>query len=472
MNMVSKDANFLFMLLKFIILLKREGIKMKSAFNHGKEIVLLLLVLTIIVTLVGCGVPEAGQQTSSSSSDSEEQVNMRFLWWGGDSRNKATFDVINAYMAEHSNVKIEGQTEAWDTYFEKLLMQLAANSAPDIVQLDFTFVPDLVNQGKPFRDITTLGDKIDLSGFDIDFARSYGGGEGYLIGLPTGVNGICNIYNVNLANKLGIDMSNADNWTFEDLITIGQQVNQKDSDKYFIYFKKELYIHLIKVLLKQMNGNSIINDDYTLGFTKEEMTEIFKYVERLVDTKTVPPFEIGTVYETQIADNPDWLRERYVMTGTYASLIGTFLDASPFEIQSARFMVMDNPVDKGIPATPTNILSINDKSQYINAAAEFLDYFFNNDNAIKTLGDVRGVPSVEKAKDMLVEAGKIRPQIRHGADSAVAWSGEPDNSISLHTEIQNRLLDYIHEVGYKTKTPAEAAEAMAKDFLQIIDTIK
>lgn len=445
---------------------------MKNALIHGKRNIALLLLLATIVVFAGCNVPNAGTQTTTSSSGADKQINMRFLWWGGDSRNKATFDVINAYMAEHPNVKIEGQTEAWDTYFEKLMMQLAANTAPDIVQIDFTFVPDLINQGKPFRDITTLADKIDLSGFDMDFARSYGGGANYLIGLPTGVNGICNIYNVDLAKRLGIDMSNADNWDFEDLITIGQQVNQKDPDKYFIYFKKELFIHLIKVLLKQMNGNNIINDDYTLGFTTEEMTEIFEYVVRLVDTKTIPPFEIGTVYETQIADNPDWLRERYVMTGTYASLIGSFLDASPFEIESARFMVMDNPVDKGIPATPTNILCINDKSQYVDAAAEFLDYFFNNENAIKTLGDVRGVPSVKKAMDILVEQGKIRPQIRHGADSAVEWSGEPDNSISLHTEIQNRLLDYIHEVGYKTKTPKAAAEAMAKDFLQIIDTLK
>ena len=431
---------------------------MKSIFRKMFSVVLVLILLLISVACA----------PKSAPAPSNEQVNLRMLWWGGDSRNKATLASIEAYMKLHPNVKIEGQIESWDTYFEKLLTQLAGGALPDIVQLDFSFVPDLVKQNKPFVNMTTLGNVIDLSGFDMDFAHSYGGGKDYLIGLPTGINGICNIFNVELANRLGIDMSKSHEWNYEDLLRVGVAANKKDPDKYFIYFKKELYIHLVKTMLKQMNGKNLINDDKTLGYSRQEMVTIFTYIRDLVDAKVVPPFEIGTVYETQIADNPDWLSERYVMTGTYASLIGPFIDASPFEIDSTRFFVKDNPVDKGIPATPVNLFGIYDKSRHINEAAKFLDWFFNDEESILLLRDVRGVPSVAKARRILVEKGMIKPQIAKAVDLALKWTGEPDNGPSLNTEVTNRLLDFIHEVGYKRMTPEEATDALSKELLLIV----
>ena len=436
---------------------------MKSNLCSIKKLFSVALVVSMLLSFMACTA-----KSSPVSSAAKEQVNLRMFWWGGDSRNKATLAAIEAYMKLNPNVKIEGQIESWDTYFEKLLTQLAGGSLPDIVQLDFSFVPDLIKQNKPFVDISTLSSIIDLSGFDMDFARSYGGGANYLIGLPTGINGICSIYNVELAKKLGIDMGKSHEWSYNDLLKVGVAANQKDSDKYFIYFKKELYIHLVKTMLKQMNGNNLINDDKTLGFSRDEMITIFTYIRDLVNAKVVPPFEIGTVYETQIADNPDWLRERYVMTSTYASLIRPFIDASPFEIDSTRFFVKENPVDKGIPVTPVNLFGIYDKSRNVNEAAKFLNWFFNDEEAIRILGDVRGVPSVDKARQILVKEGKIKPQIAKAVDLALKWAGEPDNSASLNTEVTNRLLDFIHEVGYKRMTPAAAADALSKELLLIV----
>ena len=128
----------------------------------------------------------------------------------------------------------------------------------------------------------------------------------------------------------------------------------------------------------------------------------------------------------------------------------------------------DNPVDKGIPATPVNLFGIYDKSRHVNEAAKFLNWFFNSDESIMILGDVRGVPSVAKARQLLVEKGKIRPQIAKAVDLALKWAGEPDNGPSLNTEVTNRLLDFIHEVGYKRMTPEQATDALSKELLLIV----
>ena len=432
---------------------------------------LLAGVIGALIMSVACS-QNTNKDAQSNGKTDQEQVNLRFMWWGGDTRNEATFKAIDAYMAKNPHVKIEGYSEAWATYLEKLLTQLASNSAPDIVQLDYQHVPDLTSQGKPFVNMLEMGDQIDMSGFDLDLVKSYGGGNDYLIGLPTGINGESNIYNVDLAKELGIDMSQANTWTFEDLITVGQEVNKKDPEKYFMYFKIEMYRDLVKTMLKQMNGNTLIKDDYTLGFTREEMTEIFSYIRRLVDTKTVPPFEIGTVYETQNADNPDWLKNRYVMAMTYASLVVDFMNASPFDIEASRMFVMDNPVNNGVAVTPTNFLGIYQNSKHVDEAAKFLDWFYNDEEAIMILGDVRGMPPTEKGRDLLVSNNKISKQIVDSVNYALEWVGVPDNSPTLIAEVNSRLSDYIHEVGFGRSTPEQAADGLISELESILKGIQ
>ena len=50
----------------------------------------------------------AGTQADNSAS-SEDQITLRFMWWGGDERNEATLAVINQYQELHPNIRIEAE---------------------------------------------------------------------------------------------------------------------------------------------------------------------------------------------------------------------------------------------------------------------------------------------------------------------------------------------------------------------------
>ena len=72
------------------------------------KITSILCALSVSMTmLVGCG--GSTKSAASSSGGDGEQVNLRFSWWGGDARHKATLEVIDNYMKEHPNVKIEAE---------------------------------------------------------------------------------------------------------------------------------------------------------------------------------------------------------------------------------------------------------------------------------------------------------------------------------------------------------------------------
>ena len=89
-----------------------------------------------------------------------------------------------------------------------------------------------------------------------------------------------------------------------------------------------------------MNGQNLVKDDYTPGFTADEMAKIFDYERQLVETGTVPPFAEGVLYETVYADqNPNWLNQDLGIFPTSSSLVPGIAKASDFELATMRYPV-------------------------------------------------------------------------------------------------------------------------------------
>ncbi len=96
---------------------------MKNSF-FGKTVSILLALIFLLVIIAGCGTTEsksndqqsaattAGSQSINSETKGEtvsKPVTLRFSWWGGDDRNKATLDAINAYMQKKTECENRGR---------------------------------------------------------------------------------------------------------------------------------------------------------------------------------------------------------------------------------------------------------------------------------------------------------------------------------------------------------------------------
>lgn len=106
----------------------------------------------------------AASTSTAASTSSDEQVTLRFAWWGGDERANATMEVINKFMEENPNIKIEAEYGSSDGYHDKLATQLASGTAADIVQVDPETMPTFVATGDYFLDYNDYG--FDLSNFE------------------------------------------------------------------------------------------------------------------------------------------------------------------------------------------------------------------------------------------------------------------------------------------------------------------
>lgn len=417
----------------------------------------------------------SGSQAVAAGSGEEqgekEPVTLRFSWWGSDTRHEATIAAIERYMELNPHVTIEYEYMGFDAYYQKLLTQLAGGTQPEIVSVDYKWIGDLVAQGKPFININEISDQIDLTNFDTDFIKEYCGQGDYLIGVPCGVNGRGVLYNTEFFETYGLTASN--DWDWEDLLAAGESVNQQNENAHLLFLTNDVLVYITRDLIKQKYGENMINDNYELICTPEDLVECMDMVRKLVDTGTMPPFEESVLYETVFADQiPNWLEGTWGMTVLSASNLPSIVAASPFEIDTMRWVVADDAKNSAITIAPTMMLAIPTACAYPEEAAAFINWFMNDEEAIRITGDTRGIPANNAARAILEEEGLISPQVSSMLEQAMADGGSPENGPTLGAECAAIISDYSHKVGYGEMTPEEAGKQLYDDLVYTLEQLK
>ena len=82
-----------------------------------------------------------------TSEEPMETTDLRVSWWGGDSRHQATLDAIGMFESKYPNISIEAEYSGFDGYYQKLVTQLVAKTAPDVFQSDQGWTVEFFNRG-------------------------------------------------------------------------------------------------------------------------------------------------------------------------------------------------------------------------------------------------------------------------------------------------------------------------------------
>jgi oligogalacturonide transport system substrate-binding protein len=229
---------------------------------------------------------------------------------------------------------------------------------------------------------------------------------------------------------------------------------------------------MLKAQLKQLSGNTLINDDLTLGFTRDQMLTVFSYIRELVDTGTVPTFEEAVPYENVYADqNPEWLNGKLGIFSTNSSLIPGIEKASPFALGALRYPVSKDAVDPGILVAPSMFFTVYKESKHQEVAADVINFLLNDPEAIRILGDTRGIPCNAKALDLLVKEQKVSALVSQMVNQAMTGAAKAENSPSLNSEVIALMKENIQFVGYKKMTPEVATDAFTQELLKLVETL-
>ena len=422
------------------------------------------LIMLIVILTVSCG-----EKNDTSGKDGGKEVVLRFLWWGSDSRHKATLDAIKLFEEKNPGIKIKAEYGGTDGYFQKLSTQLTGNTAPDIMQVDYIWLFNFSKNGDGFYDINQLKDEFNLDNYTKE-DLSYTTINGKLNAIPVGLNGRAFFFNKSLYERAGIEIPK----TFDELLATDKILKQKigpNTKSLDIVTSDSGAMFFVEYYVEQKYGKPLINTDNKVGVTKEELTDAFKFYKMLADSGAVISAKdragAGNYPDDQ---NPLWINGELGGVLNWNTMIGAYGDM----LKKGDTMVAGDFLTgigdhKSAYLKVNMTLAINKNTKYPKEAAKFLNFLLSDPEAAKILGIVRGIPLNKSAYAELEKEGQTKGPVAEGLTKALNFAG-PKKSPYIEDERTRQLgLRITQKLDYNEITPEQAGEQMYTELVKLLE---
>ena len=398
--------------------------------------------------------------SGSAASAADGDVTIRMTWWGGQTRHDLTQKVLDKYTELNPNVHFETTPSGWDGYFEKLATDTATGGMADIVQMDYMYISTYAKNGS-LADLSEYASNgtLDISNVD-DALMDAGTIGGKMVGIPLSTSLVSFIYNPSVLEEAGVDVPK-NGWTWDDFVSICKTVHEK-TGKYGFDGSAFIDTNLLNYWVREYGVSLFAEDNKSLGFDDVSiLTDYFELWKDLIDAGAAP--------------NPD----EYEQIATLGN------DASPVITNDAAFHQSWNnfgtiganagndtlellvpPVkkagEKALWYKPGMFFSVAETSEVKEAAAAFISWFLNSDEANDIMLGERGTPSASTARDHLTGSGALSEKqvemFDFVSDAADYCGSTPAPDPSGISEINSQFKDIAYSVFYGQATPAEAAQ--------------
>jgi oligogalacturonide transport system substrate-binding protein len=428
-----------------------------------KRIEMVLVLLSAGALLFAAGSRE------KEVSGGQKPVTMRFVWWGSDVRHQVTLAAIDLYQEQHPNITIEAEYQGYNGYLQKLLTQISGRTEPDIIQLDYIWFPDLAARGDLFVDLTTQK-AIDLSPYDASFLSEYCSINGTLISLPMGSNGFGVNINKAFYARHNIPMDTV--WTWEKIIETGNRIHRTNPNEY-LFTTDALKDFVLTAYVYSKTGKYLIDDAaYTIQVSRKDLVDAFAIIKQLFESGAVQPLGEGKLFTSQMEQNPKWPNNEIGFIIGWSGNIGKYKAA----LQEGNFAVGKPPFaevgNQRIYVKPSMVLGISNRSPNIEAAAGFANWFLNDPEAVKILGDSRSVPTSQKALKLLRGISAIDNDIAAMVTFSNASPAASPPLLQSNAELTDIIEGICEQVAFGVLTPEAAADKFLADVQAKLNMLK
>ncbi|QIK73466.1 extracellular solute-binding protein [Propioniciclava coleopterorum] len=404
--------------------------------------------------LAGCAQGGGGAATPTGDPTN---ATLRFTWWGNDTRTKLTNAAIAQYMKDFPGVKLSGEPGEWSGYWDKLATQVAANDAPDIIQMDEKYIADYGARGV-LLDLEKAGVKTDkfMAG-TVDTGRLPKG----LFGINAGVNAPTIVANPALFEQAGVAIPDDTSWTWDDLRKTALEVTQK-LNKSGTYGAGNLFGQdgLLKAFVRQKGGQQWTADG-KIGWKNEDVEEFFTMLMAMQDDKSIqPPSELAEE-DTKSMDQSAMAGGRVAMTFLWSNQIKAMDAASG---QSMK--ILRPPAAAASPKwlwyKASMYWSASARSKNPAAAAALVNWLSNTPEAAKILTAERGLPANTECRAAI--AGTLEPSDKKVSDFLTSIEKDvtdaggitPVGGSQFQTVMQRKYQDIL----FKRATIPDAVKAL------------
>ncbi|MGM0882461.1 MAG: ABC transporter substrate-binding protein [Bacillota bacterium] len=361
-----------------------------------KKSITVLLTGIMLLTAAACSGGNAkntvGAGESTEQAAAAGPVKLRILWWGSQSRHDATLKALDLYTQKNPNVTFEPEFSGWEGYWDKLATQSAAKNAPDIIQMDASYLAEYAGRNQ-LADLSA-----GISTGDIDAALlDTGKYQDKLYAIPLGNNAIGMAYNKEAVEKLGITKPE-NGWTWDQFFAFGKEAKAKvGSDHYALPDLSASFQQYVNYQLSKGLGQ-VFTDDGKLNLDKDTYLEFQGKFAELRKEGVVPPGEVS-VTDKELDPQLDLM-----VNGT--TLLRVLHAAQSNSLDSLKpgvfdFVTIPRNKEAGGWLKPSMFWSASANSEHVEEAKKFIDWFINDPEAAELLGTSRGVPVSNKVVEQL-----------------------------------------------------------------------
>lgn len=408
---------------------------------------------------------ESAPEAAGSGWITDDPVELRFSWWGSDNRHDAFQAVIDLYTSKHPNVTIKAEFGAWDGWQQNILTQMGGNTEADIVQVNYNWVHSFGKGKNVFLDLRTLSDYIELGNWDDEYLSAMTVG-GELAAIPHGMNGRAHLYNKPLFDEAGIPYPT----TYAELIEAGGIIGKDNTptgadNKYVLMnIGKECPDLYIAQMLFNDTGK-IMQVGGQVQYTEEEVIKAFNDYLSFAEAGAMETFHQQDAIANE--SNPVWTSGRggsiYEWVGTMDKYLGSYKGGEARdEIAIAPYIVPEAGMTPTIYVKPNLGYAISKNSKNPEVAADFLNFFFTDPEAVEILGTSIGISSNKVTRGIQEKAGHLGGIMKQGYDMLDSY---PQIVMDPYFEDAN-VRGVRYEAIEAFRSGASTVEVAAKDYIE------
>lgn len=365
------------------------------------------IVAVLILCIAGMGFA-GGQSEAAGEADAttEEQIELRFSWWGGESRHNAILEVIDMFEEQNPGVTIKAEFSGWQGYIDKLRTQMAANSQPDLFYSGINRTWGVLPEGGR-ADLSEYSDIVQtsqLNASQIEAVEDFA--DGRLIGLPRREQVLGGyIVNATTLEDLGIAIPDK-TWSWDDLADVAQQVYDASNGEVHGVLDETGVAGYDSIgsrawLMSHYGIPFVYNEG--LGPTREQLVEYYEWWGALRES--------GAATSAEVTVSADDNQNSPIVTGDAAMLpisVGSFARFQSNTEDELVFLPFPQGDYNNNEVGPGMLLSMSPHTEHPEIAAQFLDYMINDVEAGMVLKTELGIPSNAERRAALQEAGMNR----------------------------------------------------------------
>ncbi|NLT53806.1 MAG: sugar ABC transporter substrate-binding protein [Actinomycetales bacterium] len=335
-------------------------------------------VVAMTATLVAaCG--------DDSGSGSDGKITLRYSWWGPAERAEIMNKAIARFEQQNPNIKITPNFSDYAPYWQKLATETAGGGAPDVMQMDYTYLSEYANRGV-LLDLASQVDKNIQIKELLPGLQDVGVIDGKRYGITVSGNTFALIYDPAAFEKAGVTVPDA--WTWKEYQDAAAKVGKavKD-DKMWGATDYTQITGILETWLRQQN-KELISADGKLVVSKEDLKAFWEHGQRMRDLGAIVPQSKVAQVAPKSAPGADLV----------ASAVGIDTYLTRYAGETKRTfaiapMPSDDPNNLGLIFRPGMLLCASSKTKNPDAAAKLINFMINDAEVGKMFGGNRGLPA-------------------------------------------------------------------------------